>query len=269
MKDGYNFVTMAKCIRRLEKHPNIVEFLGCSIDEVPYFVYQENMDNGTLRDFLLKKYQQQRHSMLEYPSGTAFPRELQQPTVFGNDVDKAMHFLHKNERDPPLAWLPPETIFLGQYNLSADIWSYGVFLWELFSFGEVPYHSRDKREIEDAVRNMECLSRPPFCPGAIFGIMLTTWKRDREDRPQMSEITQHLEKTCMTFQKLSVGVGEIDKTESGIQKQAVTRPGSKTYIYPLQTRTLTYFEGMDILCDKCISINHNGTTNNAFKIRFK
>ncbi|XP_071817076.1 uncharacterized protein [Apostichopus japonicus] len=201
MKDGYNFVTMAKCIRRLEKHPNIVEFLGCSIDEVPYFVYQENMDNGTLRDFLLKNYQQQRHSMLEYPSGTAFPRKLQQPTVFGNDVAKAMHFLHKNERDPPLAWLPPETIFLGQYNLSADIWSYGVFLWELFSFGEVPYHSRDKREIEDAVRNMECLSRPPFCPGAIFGIMLSTWKRYREDRPQMSEITQHLEKTCMTFQK--------------------------------------------------------------------
>lgn len=36
-----------------------------------------------------------------------------------------------------MKWMAPESIFNCVYTFESDVWSYGIFLWELFSLGKM------------------------------------------------------------------------------------------------------------------------------------
>jgi len=38
-----------------------------------------------------------------------------------------------------LCWLAPETLKENTFTKATDIWSYGITLWEMFSFAKTPY----------------------------------------------------------------------------------------------------------------------------------
>ena len=44
-----------------------------------------------------------------------------------------------NMKEIPVKWTAPEALNFAQYTTSSDIWSFGVLLWETFSFGNTPY----------------------------------------------------------------------------------------------------------------------------------
>ena len=39
----------------------------------------------------------------------------------------------------PVRWTAPESIQFRKFTIASDIWSYGILLWEIMSFGERPY----------------------------------------------------------------------------------------------------------------------------------
>ncbi|XP_071831396.1 uncharacterized protein [Apostichopus japonicus] len=227
MKDGYNFIFMASKIRQLNDNPNIVTFLGCAIEKAPYYIYQELLEDGTLREILMRIGNSQHH--LQNPSNGK--EELTNAAClvgFARDVASGLEFLHINKlchpglmtrkilydsnnkcklfdfwpneissdrlkkiltrKDPPIGWFPPETIFMNQYDEVSDIWSYGVILWEIFSFGEEPYQHESVKDVEENIRQLNFLPRPMSCPGSIFSIMLSAWTQTRETRPSISEL---------------------------------------------------------------------------------
>ena len=42
----------------------------------------------------------------------------------------------------PLKWYAPECIYFFKFDTKSDVWSYGVTLWEAFTFGSRPYRVR-------------------------------------------------------------------------------------------------------------------------------
>lgn len=39
----------------------------------------------------------------------------------------------------PLKWYAPESYNYGTFSHKSDVWSFGVTIWEMYSFGDIPY----------------------------------------------------------------------------------------------------------------------------------
>lgn len=64
----------------------------------------------------------------------------------------------------PIRWMPPEAIASGKFTTDSDIWSFGVVLWEVFSYGLQPYYGFSNQEVMEVVRKRQLLPCPEDCP---------------------------------------------------------------------------------------------------------
>jgi serine/threonine protein kinase len=44
-------------------------------------------------------------------------------------------------------WTAPEVIAYRKFSSSSDVWSYGILLWEIMSFGDRPYWEWDNTKV--------------------------------------------------------------------------------------------------------------------------
>jgi ephrin-B len=46
-----------------------------------------------------------------------------------------------------LRWAAPEVIAHGKHTISSDVWSFGILMWEVMSYGERPYWDMSDQEV--------------------------------------------------------------------------------------------------------------------------
>ncbi|XP_019860786.1 PREDICTED: muscle, skeletal receptor tyrosine-protein kinase-like [Amphimedon queenslandica] len=90
--------------------------------------------------------------------------------------------------------MPPEAIMLCKFTIDSDVWSYGVVLWEIFSYGIQPYYGMSNEEVIKYVRTDNVLRRPQGTPQEIYDLMLDCWAINPTDRPKAIEISNGLER---------------------------------------------------------------------------
>lgn len=56
--------------------------------------------------------------------------------------------------------MAPESLGENFYTSKSDVWSYGVFLWEVVSLGSTPYPSAKGREIFSLLKEGYRMSQP-------------------------------------------------------------------------------------------------------------
>ena len=59
--------------------------------------------------------------------------------------------------------MAPETLTHDASTLASDRWSFGIVLWEAFSFGERPYAGMKNKEILGHIKAGNRLAAPPKC----------------------------------------------------------------------------------------------------------
>ncbi|KAM9384738.1 tyrosine-protein kinase ZAP-70 isoform 1-T2 [Pholidichthys leucotaenia] len=92
----------------------------------------------------------------------------------------------------PLKWYAPESIIFHKFSSKSDVWSYGVTMWEAFSYGGKPYKKMKGPEVIrfiEAENRMDC---PPACPERMYTLMKECWTFKHEDRPDFKQVEESM-----------------------------------------------------------------------------
>ncbi|CAM4595889.1 unnamed protein product [Leuciscus chuanchicus] len=95
---------------------------------------------------------------------------------------------HADGGKVPIKWMALESILHRTYTHQSDVWSYGVTVWELMTFGTKPYDGIPAREIAEVLEKGERLPQPPICTIDVYMIMVKCWMIDSESRPRFREL---------------------------------------------------------------------------------
>ncbi|XP_078658131.1 inactive tyrosine-protein kinase transmembrane receptor ROR1-like [Branchiostoma floridae x Branchiostoma belcheri] len=92
----------------------------------------------------------------------------------------------------PVRWMPPEAILYGKFSTDSDVWSFGVVLWEIFSYGLQPYYGYSNQEVIEMIRSRQLLPCPDNCPARMYSLMLECWNEIPARRPSFNQIHTRL-----------------------------------------------------------------------------
>ncbi|XP_069841779.1 discoidin domain-containing receptor 2-like isoform X2 [Dendropsophus ebraccatus] len=231
-----DFLKEIKIISRL-KHPNIIRLLGVCVRDDPLCMITEYMENGDLNQFLSQREIRSQFTTANNIPSVSLHNLLYMSTQIaaGMKYLASLNFVHRDLATRnclvgnnhtikiadfgmsrnlysgdyyriqgravlPIRWMAWESILLGKFTTSSDVWAFGVTLWEMFTLcKEQPYSVlSDEQVIEntgeffrDQGRQIY-LSQTPLCPSPIFDIMMKCWGRDIKDRPTFETIHQFL-----------------------------------------------------------------------------
>ncbi|XP_019351184.2 high affinity nerve growth factor receptor isoform X1 [Alligator mississippiensis] len=98
----------------------------------------------------------------------------------------------------PIRWMPPESILYRKFTTESDIWSFGVVLWEIFTYGKQPWYQLSNTEAIECITQGRELERPRTCPSEVYDIMQSCWQREPPQRQSMKEIHRRLQALVKT-----------------------------------------------------------------------
>uniref|UniRef100_A0A671U8W7 receptor protein-tyrosine kinase n=1 Tax=Sparus aurata TaxID=8175 RepID=A0A671U8W7_SPAAU len=228
-------------------HPNVVHLEGVVTRGKPVMIVIEYMENGSLDGFLRKHDGQftviQLVGMLRgiaagmrYLSDMGYVhRDLAARNILVNSnlVCKVSDFGLSRviDDDPeavytttggkiPVRWTAPEAIQYRKFTSASDVWSYGIVMWEVMSYGERPYWDMSNQDVIKAIEEGYRLPAPMDCPPGLHQLMLDCWQKDRAERPKFDQIVGILDKMIRNPNTLKTPVGTCTRPISPLLDQS-------------------------------------------------
>jgi len=95
-------------------------------------------------------------------------------------------------REFPWKWTAPEA-FTGEFSLMSDVWSFGIVLHEIFTYGEEPYNQMSNEQVIEKVRGDKPyrMPKPNNCPNEVYAVMQDCWSLC-QDRPTFEKVLADL-----------------------------------------------------------------------------
>ncbi|XP_059168757.1 tyrosine-protein kinase CSK-like [Physella acuta] len=192
-------------------HPNLVKLIGIVLnDSIISIIVTEYMGKGNLVEYLrtrgrtviTKKNQinfaTDTCAAMEYlESKELVHRDLAARNVLVHDdgtskvsdfgLAKFVDFSFSSQKFP-IKWTAPESLRNNSFTNKSDMWSFGILLWEIYSFGRVPYPRIPLTDVVMHVEKGYRMEAPEGCPAEIYAIMKEAWEMDPEKRPTFHEV---------------------------------------------------------------------------------
>ncbi|XP_045160300.2 inactive tyrosine-protein kinase transmembrane receptor ROR1-like isoform X3 [Mercenaria mercenaria] len=108
------------------------------------------------------------------------------------DVYSSDYYRVQSKSLLPVRWMPAESIMYGKFTTESDVWSFGVVLWEIFSYGLQPYYGFSNQEVIEMIRSRQILPSPEDCPARMYGLMVECWHEMPTRRPNFREVHARL-----------------------------------------------------------------------------
>uniref|UniRef100_A0A674DW07 Ephrin type-A receptor 7 n=1 Tax=Salmo trutta TaxID=8032 RepID=A0A674DW07_SALTR len=120
----------------------------------------------------------------------------------------------------PVRWTAMEAIQYRKFTSASDVWSYGIVMWEVMSYGERPYWDMSNQDVIKAIEEGYRLPAPMDCPPGLHQLMLDCWQKDRADRPKFDQIVGILDKMIRNPNTLKTPVGTCTRPISPLLDQS-------------------------------------------------
>ena len=111
------------------------------------------------------------------------------------DIQDTDYYRKNTNGRLPIKWMAPESLQEKFYDSQSDVWSYGVLLWEIMTYGEQPYPNiMSAEELYSYLITGQRMEKPSRCSLNIYMLMRQCWHFDSTARPTFSEIVENLDK---------------------------------------------------------------------------
>ncbi|XP_061897807.1 tyrosine-protein kinase Lck [Entelurus aequoreus] len=199
-------------------HPRLVRLFAV-VSQEPIYIVTEYMENGSLLDYL-KTTQGSRLSVKtlidmasQVADGMAY---IEQKNYIHRDL-RAANILVSHElickvadfglarliedseytaREGakfPIKWTAPEAINYGKFSIKSDVWSFGILLTEMVTYGRIPYPGMSNPEVIQILEQGYRMPKPDKCSDGLYNIMCHCWKETPETRPTFEYLRSVLE----------------------------------------------------------------------------
>lgn len=71
----------------------------------------------------------------------------------------------------PIKWTAPEAAIYNKFSIKSDVWSFGIVLYEIVTFGRTPYPSMSNQEVLTKVTQSYRMPQPANCPDKYVSLL--------------------------------------------------------------------------------------------------
>lgn len=218
--DPKDFLAEAQIMKKLRHNKLIQLYAVCTVEE-PIYIITELMKHGSLLEYLQalsgKGRQLKMPALIDMAAqiaaGMAYlesqnyiHRDLAARNVLvgDNNIVKIADFglarlIKEDEYEArvgarfPIKWTAPEAANYSKFSIKSDVWSFGILLTELVTYGRIPYPGMTNAEVLTQVEHGYRMPIPPNCEQRLYEIMLECWHKDPMRRPTFETLQWKLE----------------------------------------------------------------------------
>merc|ERR1719206_985200 len=226
VEEKIDFLSEAEMMKRFE-HKNIVKLLGVCTRNEPVYTVMEFMLYGDLKTYLLARrhlVNERNREDLDEVSNRRLT-SMATDVATGLEYLAELKYVHRDiacrnclvnssrtvkladfgmsrpmfENDYyrfskkgmlPVRWMSPESLADGLFTPMSDIWSYGVLLYEMITFGSFPFQGLSNNQVLSHVKAGNTLSIPPGASQTLSELLTSCWSKDSSRRPTASDILE-------------------------------------------------------------------------------
>ena len=213
-----NFLQTIALMKKLY-HPNIIQLYAVCTKEKSMCIITEFMKHGSLFDYVRGKGRSTKLPQLidmasQVAAGMAYleeqnviHRDLAARNILAGEnlVCKVANFEMAqvvNEGGINMAphiekfamkWTAPEAILHYEFSSKSDVWSFGIVLYEIITYGRFPYPAMTNSEVKEQIVQGYRMPQPKGCPDQLYNIMLHCWRENPTSRPRFEALQWQLE----------------------------------------------------------------------------
>ncbi|XP_072097453.1 protein-tyrosine kinase 6-like isoform X1 [Mobula birostris] len=216
LMNAKDFHTETQIMKRLH-HPHLLSLYAVCTTADPFYIVTELMKYGSLLNYLRSKkgsylnlehlldmVMQVAEGMLYLESQNFIHRDLAARNILvgDNHICKIADFgLARFMKDDmyvsqsttiPYKWTAPEAIEHGYFSVKSDVWSFGILLYEVVTYGKTPYPGMKNQEIVSMVSQGYRMPCPNGCPTMLHKVMLDCWEKVASNRPSFATLISKL-----------------------------------------------------------------------------